>query len=302
MIAEGTVNLISSDSGVGKTFLALALAGAVATGRDFLDKHTTQRPVLYLDGENPLFVVRDRLALLGIPRTPNLHIWGRWEVEEPPGPGDKRIEEWVKINQPLLIWDSLIAFHDGEEQSSTETRRFMQFFRHLADLGATVVILHHTGKADSSQQYRGSSDIKAAVDMAFKLEPVTKNPTKLDRLSLTAFKTRFSSFDGIGVQFTTGKGFSRCDVVKAPEPPDPLEIVKRIVAATPGLNQSQIVALANGQVGKNHVADLLLSPCFTFERGRGNEHLYRLKEPGQTETTELVTPELYPGNVERDAA
>ena len=179
----------------------------------------------------------------------------------------------------------------------------MQLFRHLASLGATVVILHHTGKSDSSQQYRGSSDIKAAVDMAFKLEPVDKHSTKLDRLSLTAFKTRFSPFDGIGVEFTTGCGFSKCEYVKpVDEGPDALEIVKKIVAANPGLNQSRIVALANGQVGKNHVADLLLDPCFSFERGRGNEHLYRLKEPGHVETTERVTPEPYPGDVERDAA
>ena len=65
--------------------------------------------------------------------------------------------EFVKQYQPLLIYDSqLIEFNPGSEQSSTETRAFMRHFRALANLGATIVILHHTGKAETSKPYRGS--------------------------------------------------------------------------------------------------------------------------------------------------
>ena len=38
-------------------------------------------------------------------------------------------------------------FNTGDEQSSTEMRKFMTKFRTLAHAGATVLLLHHTGKA-----------------------------------------------------------------------------------------------------------------------------------------------------------
>jgi hypothetical protein len=97
-------------------------------------------------------------------------VWGGWVCDPPPGPDSAIIRDYVQQHRPLLIWDSLIDFHDGDEQSASETRAFMKHFRALANLGATVLILHHTGKTSTSQDYRGSSDIKAAVDMAYCLE------------------------------------------------------------------------------------------------------------------------------------
>ena len=67
----------------------------------------------------------------------------------------------------------------------------MRQFRRLANLGATVIVLHHTGKAETSKQYRGSSDIKAAVDTAYLLEKVPGESESLGKLSLTCFKPKF---------------------------------------------------------------------------------------------------------------
>jgi hypothetical protein len=171
LIPLGSVNLITSESGTGKTWVAYAIAGAVARGEDFAGRAVKQRPVLYLDGENPLGLVKQRLFDLGIPETNGLRVWGGWVGDAPHGPDSALLREFVRQHRPLLIWDSLIDFHDGDEQSASETRRFMKHFRALANLGATILILHHTGKTITSQDYRGSSDIKAAVDMAYVLEP-----------------------------------------------------------------------------------------------------------------------------------
>jgi hypothetical protein len=43
----------------------------------------------------------------------------------------------------------------------------MNHFRNLANLGATVLILHHTGKSDGAKDYRGSLDIKGAAAWTF---------------------------------------------------------------------------------------------------------------------------------------
>ena len=111
-----------------------------------------------------------------------------------------------------MIWDSLVEFHTGDEQSATATRQFMRQFRHLANLGASVLVLHHMGKADYEKEYRGSSDIKAVVDMAYKLVPGSSITTGLDKLTLSSFKSRFAEPLKLGMQFKRGQGFMRYDV------------------------------------------------------------------------------------------
>ncbi len=183
IIPYKSVNLISAESGTGKTWLSYAIAGAVANGTPFIGCPVRQTPVLYLDGENPLVVVKRNLTDLGIAETPDLNIWAGWSPESPPGPDDPRIISFVQDHQPLLIWDSLVEFADCDEQSSTEVRGFMKKFRYLAHHGATVVVLHHTGKSTGSKLYRGSSDIKASVDMAYVVTGTTRRG-KLYRLTM----------------------------------------------------------------------------------------------------------------------
>jgi hypothetical protein len=92
----------------------------------------------------------------------------------------------------------------------------MKHFRALANLGATVLILHHTGKASSSQDYRGSSDIKAAVDMAYCLESEMTFAGAIHRLSLRNFKGRFAPGRQLGLDFLPKKGFIPCEVPDQP--------------------------------------------------------------------------------------
>ncbi len=87
LIPRGSVIMTSAESGTGKSFFAYAVAGAVARGQSFLGRDVIRLPVLYLDGENPLFVVKDKLHNLGVPETHELRIWGGWVDSPPPGPG-----------------------------------------------------------------------------------------------------------------------------------------------------------------------------------------------------------------------
>src|SRR5271156_3704646 len=66
LIPDGAITLLCGDSGVGKSTLALALAGAVAHGQPFLGRSTKQRGVLYVDRENPDYVVQARVRSLRI--------------------------------------------------------------------------------------------------------------------------------------------------------------------------------------------------------------------------------------------
>ncbi len=172
LVTESAVTLLTGDSGVGKSTFGLAVAGAVAHGVPFVGFPTMQRRVLYVDGENPGGVVRERLGRLGIAETDALTVWGGWNEVAPKGPYYSGVIEWVHEHRGLIVYDSLIQFHPGSEQDSSETRRYMSQFRALANAGASVLLLHHTGKGENARQYRGSTDIKASVDLAFVLEEV----------------------------------------------------------------------------------------------------------------------------------
>jgi archaellum biogenesis ATPase FlaH len=277
LIPLGSLNLITSESGTGKTWVAYAIAGAVARGEAFAGLAVKQRPVLYLDGENPLCVAKQRLWDLGIAETPDLRVWGGWVDDPPHGPGSALLRDYARQHRPLLIWDSLVQFHDGDEQSAKETRAFMKHFRQLAHAGATILILHHTGKTATSQEYRGSSDIKAAVDMAYLLETESTLMGRIHRLTLRNFKSRFAPEKDFGLEFVHRQGFVACDVPEKGAAADAMPIITDIVAGNPGNNQAQIVALAQrGGISKHQVEKCLRDGPFKRQRGNRNEWLYSL--------------------------
>lgn len=193
LFAHGTVNLISGDSGCGKSTVAMAMCSAIERAALFAGLATQRRPCLVLDRENPLSVVIERCDRLGISDSPNFKIWGGWCPEEAPSPFSPIITRWVEAcsPKPVILIDSFVAFLEGDENDATAVRAYMQGFRRLADQGATILILHHSGKAETSKDYRGSSDIKASCDVAFHLANMGDS-SRLGTLRLRAFKARFT--------------------------------------------------------------------------------------------------------------
>ena len=174
---------LTGDSGSGKSTLASAWAGEAAAAGI---------PVLILDRENPLSVVAERLRRLGITDGPMFKYCGGWLEQGVPGPDSAAVIDWVKSCEPrpLVIVDSMAAFHGGDENDAGDTRAFMQQCRTLVDLGATVILIHHEGKADTAKDYRGSSDFKAAVDVAFHVSNFPGPDGRLGMIRLRCYKSR----------------------------------------------------------------------------------------------------------------
>jgi hypothetical protein len=279
MIARGSITLICSESGTGKTWLGYHVAGHVAWGLPILGRSVKRSKVLYLDGENPLYAVKQRLFDLGIPETGDLIVWGGWNLSPPQGPQCQLIIEFARQHKPLIIFDSLIEFHPGSEQSSTETRAFMKYFRALANLGATIVVLHHSGKAETSKIYRGSSDIKAAVDTAYQLESADKESPRLGRLTLKCFKGRLAPGQNFAMEFRDKEGFVPSDVPARTR--TVTEIITEILDLQPNSNQSEIVR--QGQVQgctKRQIEDCLKTGKWGTTQGPKNSILYTIKRDG----------------------
>jgi archaellum biogenesis ATPase FlaH len=275
MIAKGSVTLISAESGTGKTWLAYYIAGSVAHGSPILGRRVKQEKVLYLDGENPLYVVKQRLLDLGIAATPDLTIWGGWNISPPPGPLSAVVREFAREHKGLVIYDSLIEFHPGSEQSSTETRAFMRQFRALANLGATVIVLHNAGKAETAKLYRGSSDIKAAVDTAYLLRSDDDEPEKLGKLYMNCFKGRLMPGQNFGLQFCPEQGFVQCETFVPTNTVE--EIISDILGNHPRSNQSQIVKMARAQgCSRRQAEESLKNGPWDRASGPKNSTLYSL--------------------------
>jgi hypothetical protein len=188
---------LTGDSSSGKSSLATAY------GRD------SGVPVLILDRENPISVIADRFERLKVIERPQFRIWGGWLPEDPPLPDAPVVLNWVRSCEPkpLIVVDSLSAFGLEDENDASQMRRFLHRCRRLADLGATVVVLHHVGKSETAREYRGSSDFKAAVDVAFHVSNFGDGG-QLDKLVLRCFKSRFG-FAGELVYRYAGGRFER---------------------------------------------------------------------------------------------
>jgi energy-coupling factor transporter ATP-binding protein EcfA2 len=205
MIAAGAMHLITGDAGAGKSTLVSAMGHAVSRGDEFLERATSKRPVLLLDAENPIAAVGERFRRLGIESHDGFRVWGQWVGEDPPAAGGDVVMEWVARCEPspLVIIDSLIAFNPGAENDSSEMRRYLAQYRKLAAAGATVVLLHHIGKSETARDYRGSSDIKASIDIGYKLTNLG-DCSRLSLLELKAFKQRFSVVPMLHLRYEDG--------------------------------------------------------------------------------------------------
>jgi hypothetical protein len=274
-------NLLTGESGIGKTWIAHAIAGAVAHGRNFAGQSTKRRPVWYFDAENPVVIVQRNLRELGIERTESLQVWGGWNSESPSGPDDPRVMNFAKQEQPLLIYDSLIAFNPGDEQSSTATRQVMEKFRELVNLDATVLILHHTGKSDGSQQYRGSSDIKAAVDMAYVVKIIAERDGKVYRLALECFKSRFAPKHDFWIELRQGEGFVAFEnSQRGKTHADVMGAVREIILENPGLLSKELADIARKKaLPKGKVEDALRDGDWRKESARGSGKRHYIDVP-----------------------
>jgi hypothetical protein len=184
--------------------------------------------------------------------------------------------------KPVIVIDSFVAFAQCDENSASEVRAFMQPLRRLADMGATVILLHHSGKGETSKDFRGSSDIKAAVDVAYHLSNMG-DPSRLSTLKLRAFKSRFSVLPEILLHYHEGQGF-RMD--ERPAYIASGEVLRCVLTENPGVSQRTFKTLAASKGISERVAREFLkgnidARKIRIERGpRNSDCLYWAESEG----------------------
>jgi putative DNA primase/helicase len=200
ILPEQGLAMIYSYRGVGKTYLALGIAAAVASGTRFL-RWMAPRPrrVLYVDGELPARTLQEPLAMIvagsegGEPTSETLRIITP-DFQERPIP-DLATSQGQRLVEPhlsgidLLVLDNLSALcRCGNENEGGDWLPVQEWALELRRRGMSVLFVHHAGKNKSQ---RGTSRREDLLDTVVTLKhPSDYNPSEGLRCEVHFEKTR----------------------------------------------------------------------------------------------------------------
>jgi archaellum biogenesis ATPase FlaH len=225
LIPQRSVTILHGRGGIGKTWLSLQLADAVSKGTNFMNLQTRKATVVYVDFENSLDVLHERVHEINASK---VYFWHLSNKEIAPPKLDK--ENWTEYkNLPqgsLLIFDTLRASQNTDENSSKDMAFILNRLKELREKGFTIIMLHHTPKG-REMTYKGSTAILDLADHVLSLNRVKRgkpDEEAEDDENETYFrfgtkeKTRYEPFH-IFLEFKN-KGF-----IAAPDP-DEKEILR----------------------------------------------------------------------------
>lgn len=181
VIPVGSFTALYGPPGSFKSFIALDIAEAIATGRSWMGREVTKPgAVLYLAGEGfggigarikackiyhetaegaPIYIVRHQLNLRSSAEDFNALMQAVVQLAEQTG-----------IEFSLAIVDTLArAFGGGNENDTADMMAFVVSMGRIQEfLSCALMVLHHSGK-DVAKGMRGSSSLLGAVDTELEL-------------------------------------------------------------------------------------------------------------------------------------
>lgn len=168
---QGTMNMVSAPPNTWKSWLLFLFAYHISTGTPVFGEFKTEKAkVMIVNEEDSARLVQDRLRLLDVTEA-DLPIYYRIAQ------GSKLSVEFVedliaeaKEKQVgVIMFDSLRAIHDADENDSTTMQMVMDLLKKIVRENITVIFTHHHrkkgmfSKNDDSESSRGSSGINAAI-------------------------------------------------------------------------------------------------------------------------------------------
>lgn len=170
ILRRGHVALLAGKGKSGKSWAAIQLSIAVATGGEWFGWKCEQGRVLYIDPELDRKSLDNRFATvcdaLGINRAKVESEVAKWSLRGVAGANMHAIINDLDVRGDrfgLVILDSASCFVDGDESAAGEVRRFSALVLQVAAItGGAVLLVHHYGKGnpgdrDAADRARGSS-------------------------------------------------------------------------------------------------------------------------------------------------
>lgn len=240
VIQRGANGFIVAEPKVGKSWAAVDLALAIATGQPWLGFKTERAPVALITREDHPNLTRWRMGRLLAGRglwSGKLDDWlwvnskdqsPQFRLDEP-AQLSEMISELQRVKPELVILDVLNVLHGADENDNTEMRKVMDCADLMhRELRASVGILHHFGKGQATritQRLRGASGIAGWAEWVIGIKLASDKEDE---------KTRVMQFE-----------------TKAGEPRDPLWFT----IATEGARSTlQLVEKPDGKSGRSRTA------------------------------------------------
>jgi len=199
LIVKHSVNMIFGKSGSTKSFLALHMALALSHKREFFDLGSdvdAHVPVIYvaLEGKSGM---KNRLKgyhqWFSEDKPKDFYISDFNPVLTQDATVDAFIEQTKKlgVKDPLIIIDTYNqATPSMNENDAGQTGAVMKNCQKMVkELGATVLIVHHSNKSEDGD-YRGSSAIHGAMDTMLKVKETTGKDSKDSWYQLSVYKIK----------------------------------------------------------------------------------------------------------------
>jgi hypothetical protein len=286
LVPAASLTMLYGPSGAGKSHVALDLGASVATGRQWCDRNVTAGTVLYVVAESPAGMGR-RIAAwaehheLTLDQLDDLcWITGAVNLFDPLE-AHALAAHVIRLDARLVIIDTLARCSVGAEENSAKDMGQVIAGADLARrAGATVLLVHHTGK-DGDRGARGSSALKAAVDAELAVSSdhgkiTVTNPKQKDAVEAADITLRLEPH-----------GDSAVLVPASTSPPStfrPTTLMERVAATLVGIPDGMSQNAIRQQVsGKNSAIDAALAVLVDEEHvvdepdRRG--HRYRLVRP-----------------------
>jgi hypothetical protein len=246
-VERGTLAVLHSDGGLGKSYLGLGLCRAMARGTPWLDHGVAEGRALYLDGENGPREIHRRLWNVGYRPGQRQLAYGR--VDMPimldPLQAEPILTRLIEdARADFVVLDSQRGLWGGDEREALEVRPFYMVLARVAELlDVGILLLHHDNKLGI---YSGSTDVNAAVVSRLHMERKDPKDRRDRRRVLWHPKSR-SAPEQDEVVFELKMGSEGFGVVihREDEPHDDTPIVRAGREATP----ANIAAWIKGQGG-----------------------------------------------------
>lgn len=297
LIPEDAVVLLSGAPASFKTWFALELAKSVTTSKDFLG-HFGAKPtnVLILDAESGERQLYDHFTKLNVNPESGIYYHccnGLYLNED--FVTKLEAECWDK-DIKLIIFDSLVRFHKGDENSAREMSKVFESFAYLKKRGITSLIICHTRKGNSNQipqgarsdmdAIRGSSDILAACDVHL----AVSRPGQGSKVVIRQTKNRFDDESKPFIAYFTKEDRENSKWSFGEILEDKKDIEKRnkgivlgFIQANPGKNQDGILQgvsvyddclITNDKQLKSILSQLESNGQIYYQHGNGRSKLW----------------------------
>jgi hypothetical protein len=195
LLEADSLALIFGDPGTFKSFLAIAWACSVTTGKTFMGRAVKQGPVVYIagEGQNGLarrfkaWAIRNHADLKTAPLFVSTMPAGLCDIEQAKFVTDAIDAITQKHGPPVLIVIDTVArnFGAGDENSTKDMSGFISSCDVIrSKYQATVLLVHHSGHGDKTRA-RGAMALKGALDAEYRTDI---DETGVIRLEATKMK------------------------------------------------------------------------------------------------------------------